>query len=322
MKLSITSSDRLEKFYVKDLCDKIYYIDLDTPQDIPTGWYELNIFYVDRKIEIKDISINDVSLREFIHTGYYVDGKGDIHQPGCALWDKGGCFKIWVHTEVGVMFQRISETIRNGDYGTNLFEKYMLTVDKPIKIKESWGEPYVSFFANGDGPRWWFNNDRFTPWKIADIPNIDKDVFLRELDQCLPFFEKMKDGWTRKSLKKGANELPFIPWEEISSSIVKDFFQKIGYKRIIDISLQTLSPNTSIKIHRDDHYKRQMYPFIKGCKKFYWNIKHHENVYFKLGKSGLLPLQHPLFINSIEHPHAVVNERTTERTVVLAYGEI
>jgi hypothetical protein len=318
MKISITSSDKLEKFYVKDLCDKIYCIDLDTPQDIPAGWYELNIFYVDRKIEIEDILINDASLREFIYTGYYVDGNGDIHQPGCALWDKGGCFKIWIHTEVGVMFQRILETIRNDDYGTNLFEKYMLTVERPIKIKESWGEPYISFFANGDGPRWWLNNDRFTPWKIADIPNVDKDMFLRELDQCLPFFEKLADGWTRKSLARPPRELPFIPWKEISSSILKDFFQKIGYKRIMDISLQTLSPNTAIEIHKDEHYN-----FIKkGCKTFYWNITPHENVYFKLGKSGLLPLQYPLFINTIEHPHAVVNERTTQRTVIIAYGEM
>lgn len=322
MKLSIDSNNKVENFYLKDLNDKIHNIKLDTDQNIPAGWYELNIFYLDKKIKIKDIFINGTSLREFRFTGYTIDGKGQKHSPGCSLWEEGCCFKLWIHTEVGVMFQRLCEAIHNGDYGKNLFEKYVFTVDRPHKIEESWGEPWVSYFAHGSGPRWWINNDQFTPWKIATVPNIDRQLLINELDKVLPYTEEMYKGWTSQSLKEGKSDLPFIPWEDIGSETVRNFFKNVGFKRIINIGLQRLAPRTPVRLHRDDHVAREMYQYTKGCKKFYWNLSDSENIYFKLGKSGLLPLQHPLWINTIEHSHALVNQRNSERIVVLAYGEL
>jgi len=322
MKLSIKSRNKIEKFYLKSLNGEVYNIVLDKEQNLPAGWYELNVFYVDKKILIDDILINDTSLREFRYTGYTVDGDGTKHSPGCVVWDDGGCFKLWIHTEVGVMFSRLCEAIHNGDFGKNLFEKYVFTVDRPLNIDKSWGEPWVSYFANGSGPRWWLNNDILTPWKIANVPKVDKDLLIGELSRVLPFTEEMYEGWTSQSLKEGKSDLPFIPWEDIDSKLVVDFFRAVGFKRIINIGLQRLAPRHTVRLHRDDHVNRQMYHYTKGCKKFYWNLSDTENVYFKLGKSGFLPLQHPLWINTISHSHALVNARDSERIVVLAYGEV
>ena len=100
-------------------------------------------------------------------------------------------------------------------------------------------------------------------------------------------------------------ELLFIELDDIASPLVRDFISSIGYTRLIDIAVQTLRPGTYIDIHRDDHYKRAAYPYIKGCKKLYWACKAHEGVYFKQGRGGILPLDRPLLLNTIEHPHAV-----------------
>jgi len=322
MKLSINSTKKIKKFYLKDLNDKIHYIELDKNQKLPKGWYELNIFYVDERIKIKDISINGASLREFIYTGFTVDSTGYRHSPGSSLWEEGTCFKLWIHTEVGIMFQRFCEAIHNYDFGTNLFEKYVFTIDKPVHLEAAWGEPWVSYFKNGSGPRWWLKDDRSTPWTIAKVPEIDKNFLVKELARVLPHMEEIYPGWTSQSLKEGKSDLPFVPWEKIHSKVVTDFFKEIGFKNIINIGLQRLAPRTTVRLHRDDHVTREMYQYTKGCRKFYWNLSDTENVYFKLGRSGLLPLEHPLWINTIEHSHALVNARNSERIVVLAYGQI
>ena len=136
MKLSVTSNSPLQKFYLQDLHNNKFDIMLDTEQNIPYGWYELCVEYVDTKIEISDIKINDCSINHMIYTGYYTDGNGTVHQPATAVWDQGGVFRIWIHTEIGEMYSRIYEAIRNGDFGQNLFENYSLTVDRPLEIKD------------------------------------------------------------------------------------------------------------------------------------------------------------------------------------------
>ena len=88
------------------------------------------------------------------------------------------------------------------------------------------------------------------------------------------------------------------------------------------MAIQTLHVNTGISIHRDDHFKRQCYPWTSGAVKFYWNITDSENIYFKLGMAGLIPLEKPLFINTVEHVHTVINQSDKKRTVIHMYGEL
>ena len=329
MKLSIVSTEELQSFYLKDLNDKIFNIELDKEQNIPEGWYELVIPYVDKKVEISDISINGNSIKELIYTGFYTDGNDTVHQPASAVWDQNGYFSIWIHTQLGMLWQSICDQIRSGDFGTNLFEKYLFTVDKNISIKEDcFDNSLQSYFANGYGPRWWLKNDRFTPYKIIDNDNIlktDTSKLLLELKKCLPYTQKDLSGvkgWHRYGLKNGPADLPFVEIADVPSNFVQEFIRKLGYKRIIDIAIQTLTPNTAVPIHRDDHYRRKGYQYTSGAKKFYWNLGSTKDIYFKLGESGLLPLEKPMFINTVEHVHAVVNQSEEERTVIHMYGEL
>lgn len=331
MKLSIKSTKKIENFYIKDLNDKIFNIELDKEQNIPEGWYELTVPYSGEKIEIQDILINDETIRYLIYTGFYTDGNGIIHQPANAVWDENGKYTIWIHTQLGVLWQRLVDNIRGGDFGTNLFEKYVRTVDKNIIIKENFSNTLKSYFANGYGPNWWIKNDRFTPYislkaNENDILNTDKDQLLLELKKCMPFAEERVGGirgWDKSSLKEGCSaNLPFVELSDLPSVFVQNFIKKIGFKRVIDMAIQTLDGNTGISIHRDDHFRRECYPWTSGAVKFYWNITDSENIYFKLGMAGLIPLEKPLFINTVEHVHTVINQSDKKRTVIHMYGEL
>lgn len=328
MKLSIVSTEKLQNFYLRDLNDKTFNIELDTEQNIPEGWYELVIPYVDKKIEISDILINNDSIKEIIYTGFYTDGNGVIHQPANAVWDKGGYYTIWIHTQAGVLWQRIYSQIRSGDFGAHLFDKYLLTVDKNIYVKDYFTNVIKSYFANGYGPNWWLKNDKLTPYTNVNddtISQINTKELLSELKKCLPYSQTSLsgvNGWNRYGLKSGCADLPFVEIDDLPSAFVQEFIKKIGYKRIIEITIQTLAPNTAVPIHKDDHYWRKCYPYTSGAKKFYWNLSSTKDIYFKLGESGLLPLEKPIFINTVEHVHAVVNQSEEERTVIHMYGEL
>ena len=344
MLISITSNNIIEKVYLKDLSNVQHNIKLGKDQPLDSGRYVLCVEYVDTSIEIEDISINGSSIGQFIYTGYCTDSQGQIHQPATAVWDKGCCFSIWIHTDIGQMIERLYEEIDNGEYGKNLFEKYVLTVNRPHKIHEGWDNKMISFFNHGDGPHWWKNNHDDAPWLKLKLPKIDVDQLLLDLDKFCTNHSYCKAGgpWgfdsgvvrnnkltdeqdyglLIKQLKNGVSDLPFVEIDDIPYQSIKDLVIASGYKRLIDISVQTLKPGHGFMIHRDDHTQRECYPYIKGCKKVYWAIKGSDDVQFKLGRSGLLPLEHPLMVNTADIPHSVIHEGNEPRTSILIYGEL
>ena len=280
-------------------------------------------------IEIKDILINDESIKENIYTGFYTDGEGKRHQPATAVWSEGGVFSVWIHTEPGRIWQRFADQIRSGDFGKYLFDKYLFTVDRPTKIADYWDKTLKHYFGFGDGPNYWLKNDRFTPYAYVDqIQKQDYDIkqLVKEFDSCFPegnwWCGNIQTKHTKRGLQVGFADLPFTEIKDLPSEFVQEFVRKVGYKRIIDIQIQTLAPKTSLHIHKDHHYDRKCYPYTSGAKKFYWTLGDHNDVYFKLGNAGLLPLNHALFINATEHVHAVVNEQDKERSVLTMYGEL
>ena len=322
MKISIASDKPVQNSYLKSLDYQIHDFTLDKEFDIQPGWYELMVEYVDTKIEIQDILVDGSSLREFIYTGYYTDGNGTVHQPATAVWDKGGVFSIWIHTDIGFFFQRTLETIKTGDFGKNLFETYTLTVDRPVHARDGIYPAHITtFFSNAHGPQWWEKGSLLEPWRKCAIPDIDIDLLLSELEKvCLQY--KTTRGNPIWKLKENSLQLPFVELDDIGSDIVRDFLSVIGYKRVINISIMKLDPGKYIDMHIDDYYDHPAYPYIKGCKKFYWTCKNPDGVHFKLGRSGVLPHHEPLFINTIEHSHALINEGDKTRTSILVYGDI
>ena len=205
----------------------------------------------------------------------------------------------------------------------------MLTVDKPVKLKKQWPLSIKNFFDHGDGPHWWGKNNIDTPYKVIEGIDLPKDEIIKECNKICKNTEitnrrqKRAVDFVVKSVSENCiSDLPFYNIKDKNVPFLTKLIEKIGYTKIIDVSIQTLKPNGYLKMHKDDHYARVCYPFIKGCKKLYWSLTDYNNWYFKLGKSGLLPLDKPLLINTLEHVHSVITEREDDRIVLIIYGDL
>jgi len=324
MKLSVKSHLKIDEVFLKNLWNERINVELDKDIIINDGWYEVNFPYTGNKNEITDISINDESIAHLLHTGYYVDGNGDWHQPASAMWDEGGVFKIWIHTKIGIMFERFMNEIANGKFGSRLFDDYMLTVDKPVTLKKQWPESIRTFFGHGDGPHWWNKNKDTVPYKVINNVKINKDDVLRETQRICVHADKIFNGKvTINSVRKSCQpELPFYQLDSEACPNLKKLVDTIGFTNILTIDTQILEPNSFLRMHKDDIYEEDVLPYIRNCKKFYWTLTDHTECYFKIGKSGLLPLDKPTLINNVEHVHSVVSERNDYRTILSIYGEL
>ncbi len=324
MIISVSSQHTITKVYALDLYDRSHHIELDNESRLENGWYQLNFPYTGQKNEITDIKINGESIGNTLYTGFYVDGHGNTHQPACAMWDDRGVFKIWIHTQLGVLLERFLHQIANGKFGKNLFQDYMLTVDRPVKLKKQWPESIKTFFSNGDGPNWWHKNSPEVPYKVLDSITVSKADLLRESETLCVHKDKIFAGKVIiNSVRQSCQpELPFYQLDEKRFPNFAKLVKQIGFKNILTIDTQVLEPNSFLRMHKDDDYQKDVVPYIRGCKKFYWTLTDAGDCYFKIGKSGLLPLNRPALINNVEHVHSVVSERDSTRTILSIYGEI
>ena len=324
VKIIINSDHEIHSMHVIDSKNQKVEIKNGQTFDINYGWFELKIPYLGVKNEFHKISLNDVDLNWLLYTGYFENSNGQKFQPACAVWEEG-FFRIWLHTEVGYWRSSIINQIRNGDFGTNLFEKYMLTCDSPVfgLDRNIYGNDVVNFFEYNFGPTWWFKNDINRPYTVLNndtFSDIDKKKLEKEALELAKFHDVNDDGWETHDLKE-KSDLPLIDVNEFSGEI-KKVIDLIGYKSIIDVSLGYVRPKSHIRIHIDDHINRKSWPYIAGCKKFYWVLGNTENVYFKFHQAGLLPTESPLLINAGMHTHSVVNDSDITRPALLIYGDL
>ena len=200
----------------------------------------------------------------------------------------------------------------------------MLTVDRPVALKKQWPESIKTFFSNGDGPNWWNKTSADVPYKVLNNVDVLKADLLRESLSLCKYKDKIFNGKvTINSIRETCQpELPFYQLDENKFPNFAKLVKQIGFKNILTIDTQVLEPNSFLRIHKDDDYQKDVFPYIRGCKKFYWTLTDASDCYFKIGKSGLLPLNKPALINNVEHVHSVVSERDSNRTILSIYGEI
>jgi len=332
--LSIKSNVTLKKYYLKTLSDIQINFELDKKFDLETGWYNLIIEYTGEKIDIEDILINGESLSHYIYTGFFTEkSTGKRFQPANSLWTEGE-YSIWIHTEIGHMIQTYCTSIRNGDYGKNLFDDYLFTVDKNLEISTEWPEIIKSYFRYGNGPRWWKKDTKKTPYEVCEkelLQDIDKNKVLSEIKlDCHTKFEykmltKVGVANTEKMYGLGirrSSAYPYIDIDSLKSSLLKTIIRRLGFKELLNITLQTALPGQSFVPHIDDHYKRDCRDDIEGPVVFLWNLatvtKDH---YFKLGSAGVLPLEHGLFFNQFYFDHGTINDsKEHDRPLLIIHG--
>ena len=251
MKISIESSRPITENFLLDLSENKIDFKLDESFSLQEGWYELNLPYTGQRTKIKDIKINDESIDKTLWSGIYINGKGDKIQPTSYLCDDGGVMKIWIHTNLGVMLDRLLTEIDGEDFGYPLNEKYLFTVDRPCLLKNTFTESIKSYFAHGDGPHWWKKDTDYTPYKLLDIATPPVEEILKEMDSIS--VHEVKDVFGNLQIKTnspGESDLPFLDmdWEKIPS--MKELLvDKVGFKNILSISLFALQPHKNLILH-------------------------------------------------------------------------
>lgn len=325
IKINIEAEHSIENFLVEDLYKKEFQVNVGDVFSVNSDWFLIKIPYQGFKNEITSIKINNHDIGYLIYTGWFENRKKEKFQPATAVWEPGE-FKIWMHKNFGLHQYYTYSQISNGDYGKNLFDDYMLTVDYSVDVDCSYPEDIRNFFKHPFGPRWWKKDDITRPYKILDNENFS---FLNKTNLISDVLDvaKVKNinssqtpNWWGWGLKKNS-DLPLIDINTFSGEL-KKLIDLIGYTSIVDISIQYLNPKSVIKIHVDDHLKRDCWPYIAGCKKLYWNLTDTDSVYFKLGEAGMLPLDFPLLVNTSMHTHGLINDSNNVRTVVIIYGEL
>ena len=316
MHILLKSKQIISTFFLTTLDEKNIKCNNNQNIDCINDWHLLTIPFQGQRITIDDILINNESIKHLIYTGYFETTNGEILQPSSTLWQPG-IFKIWIHPKVGLMFARIMKQITNGDYGKNLFEKYMLTVDRPVSLTGKYLNSIESFFNTGSGPYWHKKDTNEFPYKIIKNPifeTIDKNLIIKNSESQFQVISDRK-SYVKFSYQKygGEEKAHSFSLNKINCPETVKVLSAIGYKKLYHIELQYLAPKSYVPMHIDDGKN------IKGCHKFYWNITNPASVYFKFDCVGLLPIQYPFFYNNGQHVHAVVNDSNAGRYVLIAY---
>lgn len=331
MKITVDSTQPIEKYYLKNLKDEQIEFTFDSEFNLQDDWYNLYIEYTGTHIDINDIKLNNWSINHLIYTGFFTEqATGKKFQPANAVWAPG-YYSIWIHTQLGHMMQTHLESVRGGDYGTDLFQTYLFTVDKFVELSTEWPEEIRSYFAQANGPRWWHKLSKYTPYELCPVSldTIDKTKLISDLPQDCPI--KLDYEILGKGDKQGRmpgiairknSVYPFIEIDSLQGTELQKLCKLLGYKRILNVTLQTQHPDVAFDVHIDDHYKRDCREYIEGPVVFLWDLANNtQGHHFKLGKSGLVPLSNGVFFNQMYHSHGSFNSGTEDRPLLIIHGD-
>lgn len=290
--------------------------------NLENDWHLLEIEYAGQKNDFTDITINNYSIGNLIYTGYFEDNTGKIFQPATCVFSPGS-FKLWFHPNLGYMKGEMWRQIYNGDFGKNLFETYLFTVDRPMEIPSYFPNDIKEFFAHGAGPRWWNKNTDHVPYQVLEN-NDQIQKFIHPLvDSCKNKLLENDDskGWQVLNYdhRVAGKHEPLVLSDE-SFNGTGQYFQSIGWNRIYQLMNTLLEGNGHIQIHIDDKHYEKNKDQLKGLSKFYYAYENHENVYFKMHGVGLVPIDKPLLLNTSMFVHSLINVGEQTKKTLMVYG--
>jgi len=323
-RIEIESDAQIEDFFLLSLeNEKIHF---RNKQDIPlqNNWYELFVPFVGQKTEITDIKINNISIGHLLYTGYFENWRQEKFQPATAVWEPGH-FRIWIHPLVGYHCGQFYSQIRNSHFGSNLFEKYLLTVDRPVTISTEFPEKIRQFFSVGEGPKWWAKDSKNVPYKILDGSIVDQlanDIHkVEEICKNTCTMTKLSKGWHGTAWRpQGVGSASPESYTDDSFNGLGKILKQIGWKQILSVTSNMLDPHGYIPVHIDDYTKSKNLRYIEGPSKLYYTYEGGEDVLFKLAGAGFVESHKPVLLNTNMFPHAVVNPSDRLRKSCTIYG--
>ena len=336
MLIDIQANKPLGNYYLMSLEDQHIDFTNGIEFDIKDGWYKLVIEYPGSKLKIQDIKVNNESLDRLMFTGWFLEERTQNKiQPSAILYTTGQ-WELWIHTNVGVMWQTLLESITPRDFHTNLFEKYIHTVDKPIYLNDDYPQIIRGFFSNGNGPRYWRKNNVVTPYKILE-PHVLEDIDRKKLHNemkamCTYVKDSKKFAYPaknkpikggRRTFRKGPYswDQPFTKIEELPGEELQRLCKILQFEELYTVTLQTQYPGETFAPHVDTHEEDETKYYMQGPCSFVLDLAedtsgHH----FKVGTSGCIPIDHGTLFN-FNYPHATYNESNNIRPLCILNGK-
>jgi len=335
MLIEVEANKPLGNYYLEDLENKRINFECNKEFDLQQGWYKLVIEYPGSKLKITDIKVNNETLNRLIWTGWFLEESTQNKiQPSLILYTKGQ-WEIWINTSMGVMWQTLLESVTDTDFGSNLFEKYMHTVDKPIYLNNDYPQLIRSFFAHGAGPMYWRKNSSFTPYQTFDselLNDIDKNKIHEEMKAMCEFNKDSKKfafpaagqpiRGGRRAYRKGPYtwDEPITKIEDLPGEELQRLCKIIGFTGLLTCTLQTQYPGETFAPHVDVHNEESTKHHMQGPCSFVLDLAedtsgHH----FKVGKSGCIPVENGTLFN-FNYAHATYNESQNIRPLCILNG--
>lgn len=289
--------------------------------EVEEKWYHFTINCKENEIiDFTDITINNESIEEQLYTGWATNINGEIRF--IPFLNGAGKYEIWLHGNLGHYLASIKTKIKNGYYGKHLFDSHLLTVDYPIKFDFDVPVSIKSFFNHAYGPEWWEKDSLSLPYKSIDFSIENHHELLME-GMSMPKENIFCKSNVQHIGRKYKNDsYPLVSVEDIKYKSIGTLLKNLGYKKILNIMINTLPGKSSIYMHTDEDYDKKAYRKIMlGCSQLYVILEGDPKKNFlKLGRAGIVPFDKPVLINNNQHPHCLVNASDQQRTTLLAYG--
>lgn len=337
MLIDIQANKPLGNYYLLSLEDQRIDFTNNVEFNVADGWYKLVIEYPGSKLKIEDIKVNNEDLHRLIWSGWFLEeGSQNKIQPSLVLYTKGQ-WEIWLHTNMGLMWQTLLESIVDTDFGGNLFEKYMHTVDKPIYLADEYPAIIKGFFSVGNGPRYWRKNSVVTPYNTLEpdvLQDIDRKKLYNEMTEMCKYekdtFNKyafsannvpIKGG--RRAFRKGPYSWDdaFTKVEELPGEELQRLCKILQFEELYTVTLQTQYPGETFAPHVDVHSEKETKIHMQGPCSFILDLAENTTGHhFKVGSSGCIPVDHGTFFN-FNYAHATYNESDNIRPLCILNGK-
>ena len=308
--------------------------------------YSMMTISSQKNITIKDVRIDDNSIREMIYLSFLLD-KDKKLQPRTTLQN---CTQIWcmpIIYPLSAFFSFCQNNIPNGYLGKNLFDYFDLFFPESIEISRSHPKVLRDYF---------FYDSHFSVIpkhsicdKYLQKPFVETDGFydfekvLAEIRKNLSLIDFIKDKphqysknnvefdvknpWKKSYFLKSTDSSTYTenkgnssPWRErflwkkTEWNCLFELLECLPAKNILNGFLAELPPGAFIFPHndnRDEKYFKTNNPSV-----MYIPLSSPDHVFFKFANFGLVNLKKTNLIDNRRFSHAVVNDSAKPRYIL------
>jgi len=272
-------------------------------------------------VHIKDVLIGGQSIRENLYTSWATDKDDNFVQP-CSHIDSTMGWCIILNDNQAIYKEQICRSIKNNDYGKNLFELYQPYLDLGTTLKKHYTSQINLFFEHSFGFNYYDKCDYGRhPFTSLDIP-YDHELFFDDIKDIPLEIHPNKNhrDWYKMFFRDPEdNEKTCKNVTDLPVKNIREWFLSLGIKTIRKLQVSLLKPDGYIELHKDDTYTFDQPNTISNS--LHIPIFHHPEAMIKTANGGIMP-QCINVLNNAYHVHGGVNTGKEDRYVLLVTVEL